>query len=202
MTLSIITFYVFASVAVASGLLVVLARDPVHSVAWMILTFFSSAGLMVLMGAEFVAMVLIIVYGGAVLVLMLFVIMMLEADLAELKGNLAENLPLGALIGLVLIVELGLVAANWAVPESARAARGAETPLITDTANTTALGLILYDDHILAFQLAGLILLVALVGVIVLTLRQRQDTKNQGGAGQVYSARGIDLKDFKPGRGI
>ncbi len=113
MTLTVVAFYVFAIVAVASGLFVVLARNPVHSVLWLILAFFSAAGLMVLLGAEFIAMILVIVYVGAVMVLFLFVVMMLDVDFAELKSGFVSYLPLGALIGLVLVVELGLVIGNW-----------------------------------------------------------------------------------------
>ena len=119
MGLTVIAFYVFATIAVASGLFVVLARNPVHSVLWLILTFFSAAGMMVLMGAEFVAMLLVIVYVGAVMVLFLFVVMMLDVDFAELKRGLADYLPLGALIGLVLVVELGLVFGHWVFADAA-----------------------------------------------------------------------------------
>ena len=129
MTLTALAFYVFASVAVAAGLFVVLARNPVHSVLWLILSFFSAAGLMVLLGAEFVAMLLIIVYVGAVAVLFLFVVMMLDVDFTELKQGLADYLPLGALIGLVLLVELGLVIGHWAIAGSAPDARAAVAPV-------------------------------------------------------------------------
>ena len=202
MGLTAIAFYVMAIIAVASGLLVVLSRNPVHSVLWLILTFFSAAGMMVLMGAEFVAMLLVIVYVGAVMVLFLFVVMMLDVDFAELKRGLAEYLPIGALIGLVLTVELGLVFGHWVFADAAPAARAAEMPAPSDVPNTQALGAILYDDYILIFQLAGLILLVAMIGAIVLTLRHRQDIKRQDILEQMYRGRDVELKDVEPGQGV
>ena len=202
MGLTVIAFYLFAIVAVASGLLVVLSRNPVHSVLWLILTFFSAAGMMVLMGAEFVAMLLVIVYVGAVMVLFLFVVMMLDVDFAELKRGLADYLPLGALIGLVLVVELGLVFGHWVFADAAPDARMAEMPAPSDMPNTQALGVILYDDYILIFQLAGLILLVAMIGAIVLTLRHRQDIKRQDILEQMYRGRDVELKDVEPGQGV
>lgn len=202
MGLTVIAFYVMATIAVASGLLVVLSRNPVHSVLWLILTFFSAAGMMVLMGAEFVAMLLIIVYVGAVMVLFLFVVMMLDVDFAELKRGLADYLPLGAVVGLVLVVELGLVLGHWVFADAAPAARAAEMPAPSDMPNTQALGSILYDDYILIFQLAGLILLVAMIGAIVLTLRHRQDIKRQDILEQMYRGRDVELKDVEPGQGV
>ena len=202
MGLTAIAFYVMAIIAVASGLLVVLSRNPVHSVLWLILTFFSAAGMMVLMGAEFVAMLLVIVYVGAVMVLFLFVVMMLDVDFAELKRGLAEYLPIGALIGLVLTVELGLVFGHWVFADAAPATRAAEMPAPSDVPNTQALGAILYDDYILIFQLAGLILLVAMIGAIVLTLRHRQDIKRQDILEQMYRGRDVELKDVEPGQGV
>ena len=202
MGLTVIAFYLFAVVAVASGLLVVLSRNPVHSVLWLILTFFSAAGMMVLMGAEFVAMLLVIVYVGAVMVLFLFVVMMLDVDFAELKSGLAEYLPLGALIGLVLVVELGLVFGHWVFAKAAPDARAAEMPAPSDMPNTQALGVILYDNYILIFQLSGLILLVAMIGAIVLTLRHRQDIKRQDILEQMYRGRDVELKDVEPGQGV
>ena len=146
MNLTVIAFYLFASVAVASGLLVVLARNPVHSVLWLILTFFSAAGLFVLLGAEFIAMVLVIVYVGAVMVLFLFVVMMLDVDFAALKSGFVSYLPLGSLIGLVLVAELALAAGHWVFAEAAPEARIAATPAPHEVPNTHALGGILYDQ--------------------------------------------------------
>ncbi|MEM9146108.1 MAG: NADH-quinone oxidoreductase subunit J [Pseudomonadota bacterium] len=204
MTLTAIAFYVFAMVAVASGAFVIVARNPVHSVLWLILAFFSSAGLMVLLGAEFVAMLLIIVYVGAVAVLFLFVVMMLDVDFTELKRGLAEYLPFGALIGVILLIELGLVFGHWSFAESASAARAAVTPAPGDVSNTEALGRILYDRYIFMFQGAGLVLLVAMIGAIVLTLRHRENVKRQDVLAQMYRTRegSVELKDVKPGQGI
>ena len=190
MTLTVVAFYVFAIVAVASGLFVVLARNPVHSVLFLILAFFNSAGLFVLLGAEFLAMILVIVYVGAVMVLFLFVVMMLDVDFAELKSGFVSYLPLGALIGLVLVAELGLVIGNWIFAANAPAARMAVMPAPAAIPNTQALGLILYDGYILIFQLAGLILLVAMIGAIVLTLRQRVGVRKQRIAAQLARTRG------------
>ncbi|MEM1345128.1 MAG: NADH-quinone oxidoreductase subunit J [Pseudomonadota bacterium] len=204
MTLTAAAFYVFAGVAVAAGLLVILARNPVHSVLWLILTFFSAAGLMVLLGAEFVAMLLIIVYVGAVAVLFLFVVMMLDVNFAELKSGLVEYLPIGALIGIVLMAELGLVVGHWVLADAAPTARAAAAPMPEDTPNTHAIGLILYDQYLYAFQASGLILLTAMVGAIVLTLRQRTNIKRQDVLAQMYRTRAqsVELKDVKPGQGV
>ncbi len=204
MTLTALAFYVFASVAVAAGLFVVLARNPVHSVLWLILSFFSAAGLMVLLGAEFVAMLLIIVYVGAVAVLFLFVVMMLDVDFTELKQGLADYLPMGALIGVVLLVELGLVIGHWAIAGSAPDVRAAVAPMPQDVSNVEALGRILYDDYIYLFQASGLILLVAMVGAIVLTLYHRPDIKRQDILTQIYRQRSeaVELRDVEPGQGV
>jgi len=202
MTLTALAFYVFASVAVASGLLVVLARNPVHSVLWLILAFFSSAGLMVLLGAEFVAMLLVIVYVGAVAVLFLFVVMMLDVDFTQLRQGLADYLPLGGLVGLILLVEIGLVIGNWAIAGSAPEVRAAATPAPADIDNVEALGRILYDQYIYLFQAAGLILLVAMIGAIVLTLYHRPDIKRQDVLKQIYRGREVELRDVEPGQGV
>lgn len=202
MVLTEYAFYLFAAVAVAAALFVVLARNPVHSVLWLILTFFSAAGMMVLMGAEFVAMLLVIVYVGAVMVLFLFVVMMLDVDFAELKRGLADYLPLGALIGLVLVVELSLVFGHWAFADAAPEKRAAVMPAPADVPNTQAIGQIMYDNYFLIFQLSGLILLVAMIGAIVLTLRHRSDIKRQDILAQIYRGRDVELKDVEPGQGV
>ena len=202
MGLTVLAFYVFACVAVAAGLMVVLARNPVHSVLWLILTFFSAAGMMVLLGAEFVAMLLVIVYVGAVMVLFLFVVMMLDVDFAELKSGLAEYLPLGALIGLILVIELALVSGHWIFAEAAPQAREAVMPAPAETPNTHALGQIIYDQYLLVFQLSGLILLVAMIGAIVLTLRHRTHIKRQDILAQMYRGRDVELRDVEPGQGV
>ncbi len=202
MGLTQLAFYVFAAVAVGSGVLVILARNPVHSVLWLILAFFSSAGLMVLLGAEFIAMLLVIVYVGAVAVLFLFVVMMLDVDFTELKRGLADYLPVGALVGLVLLVELSLVLGHWALAGAAPDAREAAFAIDEGVANTPALGAILYDQYLYMFQAAGLILLVAMIGAIVLTLRHRPNVKRQDVLTQIYRGRDVELKDVEPGQGV
>ena len=202
MSVLVFAFYLFAITAVAAGLMVVMARNPVHSVLWLILAFLSSAGLFVLAGAEFVAMLLIIVYVGAVAVLFLFVVMMLDVDFAELKGEMARYMPLGLLIGVVILLQLGIAFGAWETAETAEAMRGAVAP--DDMQNTAALGMLLYDKYILLFQLAGLILLVAMIGAIVLTLRHRKDVKRQNVLHQMWRdpAKAMELKDVKPGQGL
>ncbi len=195
-------FYLFALCTVTGGLFTVVSRNPVHSVLWLILTFLSSAGLFVLLGAEFVAMLLVIVYVGAVAVLFLFVVMMLDIDFAELKAEMAQYLPLGLLIGLVLLMQLSMALGVWSIADTAEAARAAVTP--AETHNTAALGLLIYDQYFLLFQVAGLILLVAMIGAIVLTLRHRKDVKRQDVLAQMYRdpALAMELKDVKPGQGL
>src|SRR3954454_192742 len=179
-----IMFYVFAAVTVASGVLVVSVRNPVHSVLWLILAFFNSAGLFILLGAEFLAMILVIVYVGAVAVLFLFVVMMLDINFAELRSGFMRYLPIGALIGFVLLAELVLVFGHWVIapgvgalgvaPVTAPAAAQA-APLT----NTRTLGNLLYTRYLFGFQTAGVILLVAMIGAIVLTLRERAGVRRQ-----------------------
>jgi len=202
MSFAVFAFYLFAVSAILSGLMVVLARNPVHSVLWLILAFLSSAGLFVLLGAEFVAMLLIIVYVGAVAVLFLFVVMMLDIDFAELKGEMARYMPLGLLIGVVIIMQLGIAFGSWTAAETAEQARGAVTP--DNVQNTAALGQLLYDKYVHLFQLAGLILLVAMIGAIVLTMRHRKDVKRQSVLQQMWRdpAKAMELKDVKPGQGL
>ncbi len=197
-------FYVFSAVSVSAGLLTVTARNPVHSVLWLILAFLSAAGLFVLLGAEFVAMLLIIVYVGAVAVLFLFVVMMLDVDFAELKAEMAQYLPLALLVGVVLLMELGLVIGTWTYSEHADGLRAAVTPAVSEAHNTAALGRLLYDDYLLLFQLAGLVLLVAMVGAIVLTLRHRVNIKRQDIIAQIYRdpASALQVRDVRPGQGI
>ncbi len=204
MGITALAFYLFAIVAVASGLLVVLARNPVHSVLWLILTFFSAAGLFVLMGAEFVAMLLAIVYVGAVAVLFLFVVMMLDVDFTELRGGMAKFMPVGVLIGAILLIELGLVIGHWSFADEAQSLRQSITPDMEVTHNTAALGQLIYTDYIYLFQTAGLILLVAMIGAIVLTLRHRTDIKRQNIQYQILRdpKDAIELKDVKPGQGL
>lgn len=198
------TFYLFAISLLTGGLLTVMARNPVHSVLWLILAFLSAAGLFVLIGAEFVAMLLIIVYVGAVAVLFLFVVMMLDIDFAALKAEMARYLPLGALIGVVLLMQLGLAFGVWEFSDGVDTRLGNPIPPLEQAHNTQALGLILYDRYILLFQLSGLILLVAMVGAIVLTLRHRGDVKRQNVVAQMMRdpQKALALKDVKPGQGL
>ena len=168
----------------------------------LILSFISAAGLFVLLGAEFIAMLLIIVYVGAVAVLFLFVVMMLDVDFAELKAEMAGYMPLALLIGTILLMQLGLAFGVWESAEGAQAARDAVAP--EGVANTAALGLLIYDKYILLFQLSGLILLVAMIGAILLTLRHRRDIKRQDVLQQMWRdpAKAMELKDVKPGQGL
>ncbi|MEM7547209.1 MAG: NADH-quinone oxidoreductase subunit J [Pseudomonadota bacterium] len=204
MALTAIAFYIFATVAVAAGFLVVIARNPVHSVLWLILTFFTAAGMFVLMGAEFVAMLLIIVYVGAVAVLFLFVVMMLDVNFAELKKGIADYLPMGAMIGVILLLELSLVFGTWIISPEAPANRMAEMPAPEDVQNTVALGKLIYTEYVYLFQAAGLILFVAMIGAIVLTLRHREGIKRQDITAQIWRRRedSVELKDVKPGQGV
>jgi len=204
MTIIALAFYLFAVVAVVSGLLVIFARNPVHSVMWLILTFFSAVGMFVLMGAEFVAMLLAIVYVGAVAVLFLFVVMMLDVDFAELKAGMQRYFWIGAAIGLVLIAELSLLYGAWVSAPEAEGLRQSVTPALSEAHNTEALGQIIYTDYIYLFQIAGLILLVAMIGAIVLTLRHRTDVKRQSVVEQMHRdpAETMDLVDVKPGQGL
>ncbi len=202
MSVAVMSFYLFALSALAGGLFTVISRNPVHSVLWLILAFISSAGLFVLLGAEFVAMLLIIVYVGAVAVLFLFVVMMLDVDFAELKAEMAKYMPVALLIGVMLLMQLGLAFGNWQMAEGAETSLRAPAP--EGVENTAALGLILYDQYFLLFQLSGLILLVAMIGAIVLTLRHRADVKRQDVLAQMYRdpAKAMELKDVKPGQGL
>lgn len=198
----VFAFYLFAISVCVSGLMVVLSRNPVHSVLWLILAFISAAGLFVLQGAEFVAMLLVIVYVGAVAVLFLFVVMMLDVDFAELRGELARYLPLAALIAIVLFAQLAIAVGGW---ESSIAAEGLRAvPVATEVQNTNAIGLVLYDRYLLPFQISGLILLVAMIGAITLTMRHRRDIKRQNVLEQMYRdpAKAMELRDVKPGQGL
>ena len=202
MSVTVFAFYLFAVSALTGGLFTVISRNPVHSVLWLILSFISSAGLFVLLGAEFVAMLLIIVYVGAVAVLFLFVVMMLDVDFSELRAEMAKYLPLALLIGVVLLMQFSVAIGVWTFSDQAMAARGA-VPLEA-THNTAALGLLIYDQYFLLFQLAGLILLVAMIGAIVLTHRSRPGVRKQRVADQ--NARRpsdtIEVRKVETGRGI
>lgn len=198
--MQVFAFYLFSIVAVIAGTLVVFARNPVHSVLWLILAFFSTAGLFVLMGAEFLAMLLMIIYVGAVAVLFLFVVMMLDIDFAELRGRVAQYLPLGLAIGVILVVQLSIGFAAWAEIEP----QAIESSAVYGTSNAHALGAVLYTKYVYAFQAAGLILLVAMVGAIVLTLRHRDGVKRQNVLEQMYRdpKTAVELKDVRPGQSL
>ena len=204
MSVADFAFYLFAISVLAGGLFTVLSRNPVHSVLWLILAFLSAAGLFVLLGAEFVAMLLIIVYVGAVAVLFLFVVMMLDVDFAELKAEMARYLPLALLIGVVILMQLAMAFGVWTTAEGVTLADRPDAVAGGGDHNTDALGRILYDQYFLLFQLAGLILLVAMVGAIVLTLRHRDYVKRQDVLQQMYRdpATAMELKDVKPGQGL
>jgi NADH-quinone oxidoreductase subunit J len=204
MILAALFFYLFAGVCVAAAFMVIAARNPVHSVLFLILAFVNAAGLFVLMGAEFLAMILIVVYVGAVAVLFLFVVMMLDVDFAELRQGFINYLPVGGLIGIVFLVELLLVVAAWAIAPGTPQRITAPIPPADVYTNTEALGLVLYTRYVYFFQVAGLVLLVAMIGAIVLTLRHKPGVKRQNIAEQVARtpASAIELKQVPPGQGI
>lgn len=204
LALTDIIFYLFASITLASGVLVISARNPVHSVLWLILAFFSAAGLFVLLGAEFLAMLLVVVYVGAVAVLFLFVVMMLDINFTELRQGMMQHLPLGGLIGFILLAELATLSFAWNFGDDV--AKNAASPIPTDASvtNTEALGALLYTDYIFIFQTAGLILLVAMIGAIVLTHRERPGVRRQNIGEQVRRRpeEAFDLVDVKTGEGV
>jgi NADH-quinone oxidoreductase subunit J len=186
MTLAALFFYLFAAMTVASGCMVIVARNPVHAVLFLILAFFNAAGLFVLLGAEFLAMILVVVYVGAVAVLFLFVVMMLDVDFAELRAGFIKNAPLGAIVGLILLGELILVLGIRFVRPGVLATPSAPIPTAgSGITNTEAIGRVLYTQYAYYFEGAGLILLVAMIGAIVLTLRHKVGVKRQSIAAQV-----------------
>ena len=204
MTIAGFFFYVFAIVTIASAVMVISVRNPVHAVLFLILAFFNAAGLFVLLGAEFIAMILVIVYVGAVAVLFLFVVMMLDVDFAELRAGFQKYLPIGGLIGGILLAELLLVSSAWTIaPEGALHMTERIPPADTVT-NTEAIGRVLYTRYVYFFELAGLILLVAMIGAIVLTLRHRVGVKRQRIAAQVARdpRKAIEVRQVETGRGI
>lgn len=202
MLLATIAFYVFSTVLIAAAVMVVSARNPVHSVLFLILGFFNAAGLFVLLGAEFLAMVLIVVYVGAVAVLFLFVVMMLDIDFAELRRDALSYVPIGLGVGALLLGELILVGGAWVIAPTANAVAANPTP--TDITNTEALGRILYTTYVHVFQAAGMVLLVAMIGAIVLTLRQREGVKRQNVGAQIGRTRqqAVELRKVRPGEGL
>lgn len=194
-----IAFYTLAFTAIAAGFMVVAARNPVHSVMFLILTFFAAAGLFILMGAEFIALLLVMVYVGAVAVLFLFVVMMLDVDFVELKQGFLTYLPVGAIVALILLAEMILVGAAYFSGESKTVA--AQDP---ETTNLEAFGQVLYTQYAGAFEAAGLVLLVAMIGAIVLTLRERKGVRTQDAMKQMSRTRedGVELVDVEPGQGL
>jgi NADH-quinone oxidoreductase subunit J len=202
MIIAALFFYLFAGICVASGFMVIAARNPVHSVLFLILAFVNAAGLFVLMGAEFLAMILIVVYVGAVAVLFLFVVMMLDVDFAELRQGSLQYLPVGALIGVIFLAELLLVVGAWAIGPGIPNTLAA--PIPADITNTEAIGLVLYTRFVYFFQAAGLVLLVAMVGAIVLTLRHKPYVKRQNVAAQVARTKetAIEVRQVRSGQGL
>lgn len=198
-----LAFYLFSFVAIASAVLVISAKNPVHSVLFLILAFFNAAGLFVLLGAEFLAMTLVVVYVGAVAVLFMFVVMMLDINFVELRQGFLQYLPVGALIGLVLLGELLVVVGGWAFSPEATALATSPTPPISEITNTHAIGQLLYTKYIYLFQAAGMVLLVAMIGAIVLTHRQRAGVRKQNISTQVTrSSKDVELRDVEVGKGI
>ncbi len=198
-----IAFYLLATVAVVSGLLVVTARNPVHSVLWLILSFFSAAGLFVLLGAEFLAMLLVVVYVGAVAVLFLFVVMMLDVDFVRLREGYARYLPLAGIVAGVLLAEMIMVSITVVQGGAAKAATG---PVVAtaDATNIEAIGRVLYTDYVYFFQAAGIVLLIAMIGAIVLTLRHRPGVRRQDLAVQANRerAKAVEVKSVSTGQGV
>ena len=184
-----IAFYVFAALLVASGVMVISARNPVHSVLYLVLAFFQAAGLCVLLGAEFIAMILVIVYVGAVAVLFLFVVMMLDINFRELRAGALQYLPIGGLIGLILLAELAVVLGGWIIPPAAVQATSAPMAAMGDATNTEQLGQLIYTHYVYLFQASGIVLLIAMIGAIVLTLRQREGVRKQNIGAQLARRR-------------
>ncbi len=205
MVLQALAFYLFAGITIASAVMVISARNPVHSVLFLILAFFNSAGLFVLQGAELLAMTLVIVYVGAVAVLFLFVVMMLDINFTELRQGFQDYLPIGLLVGLLLTVELVAFLAAWqfsgAIEQTVAAKK---PPLESGITNAEALGQIIYTNYVYFFQAAGIVLLIAMIGAIVLTLRHREGVKKQNISEQVNRSveEAVDLVDVKPGQGL
>jgi NADH-quinone oxidoreductase subunit J len=204
MALQAIAFYLLAAVTVLAGFAVVSARNPVHSVLWLILSFFSAAGLFVLMGAEFLAMLLVVVYVGAVAVLFLFVVMMLDVDFAALRQGFARYLPLGLVVAGILVAEMVMVSTTVATRGAAAANELPNAAGATDVTNAEAIGRVLYTDYVYFFQAAGLVLLVAMIGAIVLTLRHKPGVRRQVIMDQVLRSpkTGMRMVDLERGKGI
>jgi NADH-quinone oxidoreductase subunit J len=204
MLLPAVFFYLFAGVCIAAAVMVVASRNPVHSVLFLILAFVNASGLFILLGAEFLAMILVIVYVGAVLVLFLFVVMMLDVDFAELRQGFLQYLPIGAFLGIILLTELVLVVGTWAIGPDVPQAIATPIPPIASTLNAEALGHVLYTRYVYFFQAAGVVLLVAMIGAIVLTLHHKPNVRRQNIADQVARTKStaIDIVKVRPGQGL
>jgi len=204
MIVSTLAFYLFAAMTVASAFMVISAKNPVHAVLYLILAFFNSAALFVLLGAEFLAMILIVVYVGAVAVLFLFVVMMLDINFAELRQGFLQYLPIGGLVGIILLIELILVVSGWVLSPDALQVAAQSAPVIAGETNTEQLGQVIYTKYAYLFQIAGMILLVAMIGAIVLTHRQRPGVKKQVIADQVYRKPedAMAIRKVEPGQGV
>jgi NADH-quinone oxidoreductase subunit J len=204
MILQAAAFYLFSIIVIAAGVMVIASRNPVHSVLFLILAFFNAAGLFVLMGAEFLAFILVIVYVGAVAVLFLFVVMMLNINFAELRQGFLQYLPVGMLVGVILLVELVFIIGSWVTAPEASGLLAAKAPALAEVTNTEALGRVLYTKYVYLFQAAGLVLLVAMVGAIVLTLRARPGVKRQKIFDQLARTRddAVEVKDVPVGKGV
>ncbi|MBA5776505.1 NADH-quinone oxidoreductase subunit J [Stappia sp. F7233] len=204
MVLQAVFFYIFAGICVASAVMVIASRNPVHSVLFLILAFFNAAGLFILLGAEFLAMLLVVVYVGAVMVLFLFVVMMLDVDFVELRQGFLQYLPVGALVGIILLVELLLGLGAWVIGPEVTAQVATPTPALSEASNIQALGEVIYTRYVYFFQVAGLVLLVAMVGAIVLTLRHKEGVRRQDVSAQVArnKATAIEVRKVETGKGI
>ncbi len=204
MVFQALAFYLFALVAVGAAVMVISSRNPVHAVLFLILAFFNAAALFILMGAEFLGMILVVVYVGAVAVMFLFVVMMLDINFAELRQGFLKYLPIGAVVGLVLLVELLIVLGGWTLAPEAAASVRSPTPGLDQATNTRALGQLIYTHYLFAFQAAGVILLISMIGAIVLTLRKRGGVRRQDISAQVARrpADTIEVRKVPPGRGI
>ena len=204
MILKALFFYLFAGVTVASAFMVIASRNPVHSVLFLILAFVNSSGLFILLGAEYLAMLLVGVYVGAVAVLFLFVVMMLDVDFVELRQGFLQYMPIGGLVGLIMLVELLMGIGAWVIAPEMLGHGSQPTPPIDQVSNIEAIGQVLYTKYIFFFQAAGLVLLVAMIGAIVLTLRHKEGVKRQDIAAQVArnKASAIEIRKVEPGKGI
>ncbi|MBO0344547.1 NADH-quinone oxidoreductase subunit J [Roseibium limicola] len=204
MILSALFFYLFAGVTVASAFMVIASRNPVHSVLFLILAFVNSAGLFVMLGAEYLALLLIVVYVGAVAVLFLFVVMMLDVDFVELRQGFLQYMPVGAMVGIVLLIELVLGLGAWVISPELVGHTAEPMPALEAMSNVSVIGSVLYTKYVFFFQVAGLILLVAMIGAIVLTLRHKEFVKRQDISAQVARtpATSIEIRKVESGKGL